>query len=185
MKIIENCHQKGLALWYAKINILLVALPSQIEQSIWRKSWNEDLDQIGCFFLCLVGRSRDGRIIYFEWRQTLTCWNWRMMKQSCYMVDSKRLQFTAAVEISYLDKIIQGWSCEYIHESGNVNQKQISLLRQAVMDGEISQSQMIDILNGSTIGRPVQRWNRWLRNYWANGRTVNLSTEKIFKGKKY
>ena len=61
------------------------------------------------------------------------------------MVDSKRLQFTAAVEISYLDKIIQGWSCEYIHESGNVNQKQISLLRQAVMDGEISQSQMIDI----------------------------------------
>ena len=69
------------------------------------------------------------------------------------MVDSKRLQFTAAVEI-------QGWSCEYIHESGNVNQKQISLLRQAVMDGEISQSQMIDILNGSTIGRPVQRWNR-------------------------
>lgn len=77
-----------------------------------------------------------------------------------YMVDSKRLQFTAAVEISYLDKIIQGWSCEYIHESGNVNQKQISLLRQAVMDGEIRQSQMIDILNGSTIGRPVHRWNR-------------------------
>ena len=83
------------------------------------------------------------------------------------MVDSKRFQFTAAVEISYLDKTIQGWSCEYIHESENVNQKQISLLRQAVMDGEISQSQMIDILNGSTIGRPVHRWNRWLRNYWA------------------
>lgn len=69
------------------------------------------------------------------------------------MVDSKRLQFTAAVEISYLDKTIQGWICEYIHESGNVNQKQISLLRQAVMDGEISQSQMIDILNVSAIGR--------------------------------
>lgn len=83
-----------------------------------------------------------------------------MMKQSCYIVDSKRPQFTAAVEISYLDKTIQGWSCEYIHESGNVNQKQISLLRQAVMDGEISQSQMIDILNGSAIGRPVHRWNR-------------------------
>lgn len=69
------------------------------------------------------------------------------------MVDSKRLQFTAAVEISYLDKAIQGWICEYIHESGNVNQKQISLLRQAVMDGKISQSQMIDILNDSAIGR--------------------------------
>lgn len=76
------------------------------------------------------------------------------------MVDSKRFQFTAAVEISYLDKTIQGWSCEYIHEPGNVNQKQISLLRQVVMDGEISQSQMIDILNGSAIGRPVHRWNR-------------------------
>ena len=69
------------------------------------------------------------------------------------MVDSKRLQFTAAVEISYLDKTIQGWICEYIHESGNVNQKQISLLRQEVMDGKISQSQMIDILNDSAIGR--------------------------------
>ena len=69
------------------------------------------------------------------------------------MVDSKRLQFTAAVEISYLDKAIQGWICEYIHESGNVNQKQISLLRQAVMDGKISQNQMIDILNDSAIGR--------------------------------
>ena len=74
-----------------------------------------------------------------------------MMKQSCYIVDSKRPQFTAAVEISYLDKTIQGWSCEYIHEPGSVNQKQISLLRQVVMDGEISQSQMIDILNLSLI----------------------------------
>ena len=83
-----------------------------------------------------------------------------MMKQSCYIVDSKRPQFTATVEISYLDKTIQGWSCEYIHEPGSVNQKQISLLRQVVMDGEISQSQMIDILNGSAIGRPVHRWNR-------------------------
>ena len=85
-----------------------------------------------------------------------------------YMVDSKRLQFTAAVEISYLDKIIQGWSCEYIHESGNVNQKQISLLRQAVMDGEISQSQMIDILNGSTIGRPSAKMEQVIEELLSN-----------------
>ena len=32
------------------------------------------------------------------------------------MVDSKRLQFTAGVEISYIDKEIQQWICEYIHE---------------------------------------------------------------------
>ena len=36
------------------------------------------------------------------------------------MVDTKRLQFTAGVEISYINKEVPKWICEYIHENGNV-----------------------------------------------------------------
>lgn len=69
------------------------------------------------------------------------------------MVDSKRLQFTAGVEISYIDKEIQQWICEYIHENGNVEQNQIVILRQELLNGAITQSQLIDILNENAIGR--------------------------------
>ena len=69
------------------------------------------------------------------------------------MVDSKRLQFTAGVEISYIDKEIQKWICEYIHENGNVKQNQIVILRQELLNGAITQSQLIDILNENAIGR--------------------------------
>ena len=69
------------------------------------------------------------------------------------MVDSKSLQFTAGVEISYLDKEIQPWICEYIHENGNVKQNQIVILRQELLNGAITQSQLIDILNENAIGR--------------------------------
>ena len=69
------------------------------------------------------------------------------------MVDSKRLQFTAGVEISYINKEVQQWICEYIHENGNVNQKQIALLRQELSNGAITQGQLIDILNESATGR--------------------------------
>ena len=69
------------------------------------------------------------------------------------MVDSKRLQFTVGVEISYIDKEIQQWICEYIHENGNVKQNQIVILRQELLNGAITQSQLIDILNENAIGR--------------------------------
>ena len=69
------------------------------------------------------------------------------------MVDSKRLQFTAGVEISYIDKEIQQWICEYIHENGNVKQNQIVILRQELLNGAITQSQLIDILNENAIER--------------------------------
>lgn len=69
------------------------------------------------------------------------------------LVDNKRLQITAAVEISYVDKEIQQWICEYIHENGNVKQNQIVILRQELLNGAITQSQLIDILNENAIGR--------------------------------
>lgn len=37
-------------------------------------------------------------------------------------VDKKRLQFTVAVDISYIDKEIQTWLFEYIKENGTVDQ---------------------------------------------------------------
>ena len=69
------------------------------------------------------------------------------------LVDNKRLQITAAVEISYVDKEIQQWICEYIHENGNVKQNQIVILRQELLNVAITQSQLIDILNENAIGR--------------------------------
>ena len=69
------------------------------------------------------------------------------------LVDNKRLQMTAAVEISYVDKEIQQWICEYIHENGNVKQNQIVILRQELLNGAITQSQLIDILNENAIER--------------------------------
>ena len=69
------------------------------------------------------------------------------------MVDSKRLQFTAGVEISYIDKEIKQWICEYIHENGNVKQYQIVILRLELLNGAITKSQLIDILYENAIGR--------------------------------
>ena len=46
-------------------------------------------------------------------------------------LDLKRIPFTSAVEISYLDKEIQKWLFEYIRDNGLVKPKQIALLREA------------------------------------------------------
>lgn len=84
------------------------------------------------------------------------------------MVDSKRLQFTAAVEISCIDKEIQQRICEYIHENGSVKQNQIAILRQELSTGAITQSQLIDILNQNAIGRIPKK-------------KVILSEKKLYK----
>lgn len=68
-------------------------------------------------------------------------------------VDQKRIQFTVAVDISYIDAEIQKWLFEYIKENGTVKAKQISLLREACSSGPMTQSKMISILNESQPGR--------------------------------
>ena len=65
------------------------------------------------------------------------------------LVDKKRLQFTVAVEISYIDKEIQNWICEYIRENGPVKINQIKELRSAMQTGAMTQDKLITILNGS------------------------------------
>lgn len=68
------------------------------------------------------------------------------------LVDKKRLQFTVAVEISYIDKEIQNWICEYIRENGPVKINQIKELRSAMQTGAMTQDKLIMILNGSQPG---------------------------------
>lgn len=69
------------------------------------------------------------------------------------LVDKKRLQFTVAVEISYIDPEVQKWIYEYIRENGQIKLNQITALRTQMQMGAISQSKMIAILNNSLPGR--------------------------------
>ena len=62
-------------------------------------------------------------------------------------VDQKRLQFTVAVEISYINPEIQKWLFEYIKENGAIKLNQVSLLRAELQAGDISQAKMITLLN--------------------------------------
>lgn len=65
------------------------------------------------------------------------------------MVDNKRLNFTIAVDISYIDKQVQAWIHEYICDNGFIKPNQISNLRQHLGQGNMTQQLMISILNSS------------------------------------
>ena len=68
-------------------------------------------------------------------------------------VDQKRIQFTVAVEISYIDQEVQKWLFEYIKDNGAVKLNQITLLRTQLQTGAITQAKMIALLNGSQPGK--------------------------------
>jgi len=68
-------------------------------------------------------------------------------------VDQKRIQFTVAVEISYIDKEIQRWLFAYIKENGAVKLNQISILRTQLQAGAITEAKMIMLLNNSQPGK--------------------------------
>ena len=86
------------------------------------------------------------------------------------MVDLKRIPFTSAVEISYLDKEIQKWLFEYIRDNGLVKPKQIALLREACKTGIMTEGKLIAILNDSQPGRTPSTKNliseKKLRKYF-------------------
>ena len=65
------------------------------------------------------------------------------------MVDRKRLNFTIAVDISYIDKQVQQWLYEYIRENGFIKPNQITTLRKYIDQREtvMTQQLMISILN--------------------------------------
>lgn len=92
------------------------------------------------------------------------------------LVDKKRLQFTVAVEISYIDPEVQKWIYEYIRENGQIKMSQITALRTQMQMGAISQSKMIAILNNSLPGRlpspKLTFTEKKLREYFPSGYSV-------------
>ena len=91
-------------------------------------------------------------------------------------VDQKRLQFTVAVEISYIDPEIQKWLLEYIKDNGTVKLNQISLLRDQLQAGAMTQARMISLLNDSQPGKaPSSKLTfteKKLREYFPSSYTI-------------
>ena len=85
-------------------------------------------------------------------------------------VDTKRIQFTVAVDISYIDKEIQKWIYEYIKDNGTVKPKQISALREECEKGVMTQPKLIMIMNnhqtGKTSGGKLTLSEKKLREYF-------------------
>lgn len=63
------------------------------------------------------------------------------------LVDIKKLQFTVAVDISYIDKEIQKWIYEYIRDTGFIKPNQIVALRSQLEDAPVNQIGMLSIFN--------------------------------------
>ena len=91
-------------------------------------------------------------------------------------VDKKRLPFTVAVDISYIDKEIQTWLFEYIKENGTVKAVQVAALRTALEVGPMTQEKMISILVNSQPGRKQEQKitlsEKKLRNYFSDKYTA-------------
>ena len=91
-------------------------------------------------------------------------------------VDKKRLQFTVAVDISYIDKEIQTWLFEYIKENGTVKAVQVAALRTALEAGPMTQAKMISILVNSQPGRKQEQKiilsENKLRNFFSDKYTA-------------
>lgn len=100
-------------------------------------------------------------------------------------VDLKRIPFTSAVEISYLDKEIQKWLFEYIRDNGLVKPKQIALLREACKTGIMTEGKLIAILNDSQPGRTPSTKNliseKKLRKYFPANYTEEDMRSAIVK----
>lgn len=73
------------------------------------------------------------------------------------LVDDKKLQFTVAVEISYIDKEIQKWIYEYIRDNGFIKPNQITALRKQFETETVSQNFMISIFNNAITPKKTNR----------------------------
>lgn len=92
------------------------------------------------------------------------------------LVDQKRLQFTVAVDISYIEKEIQKWLYEYIRDNGGVRANQIAVLRETMQQGAMTQARMIQLLNenqpGKKPGSKITLSEKKLREYFPSGYTT-------------
>lgn len=92
------------------------------------------------------------------------------------MVDSKKLKFTVAVDISYIDKNIQQWIYEYIHDTGFIKPNQIAALRKQLEQGNVNQGFMISIFNSCMAAKRPERKvtfsEKKLTKYFSNDYSV-------------
>ena len=65
------------------------------------------------------------------------------------LVDQKKVQFTLAVDISYVDEQVQKWIYEYIKDNGFLKPVQIAALKEQANLSNASQYNVISILNGA------------------------------------
>ncbi len=65
------------------------------------------------------------------------------------MVDSKKIGFVMAVDISYFDETVQQWIYEYVTENGFLKPAQIVALKEQPNLSNTSQYNVISILNGA------------------------------------
>lgn len=84
------------------------------------------------------------------------------------LVDKKRLNFTIAVDISYIPQDVQKWIYEYICDNGFIKPNQIAALRNYLGQAPVTQSLMISILNSHI---PVK----------APARKITLNEKKLTK----
>lgn len=73
------------------------------------------------------------------------------------MVDAKKLNFTIAVDISYIEKEMQKWIYEYIRDTGFIKPKQITALRKQLEQGSVNQGFMISIFNSCIAVKAPER----------------------------
>lgn len=100
------------------------------------------------------------------------------------LVDEKRLNFVTAVDVSYIDKEIQGWLNEYIHDNGPVKANQIAALREAIATGPMTQMKMIMILNDTQPGKKTSGKftipDKKLREYFPKEYSIDEMRSVIF-----
>lgn len=65
------------------------------------------------------------------------------------LVDEKKIAIAIAVDISYLDRQIQGWVYEYVKENGFVKKEQIEALRSVDHPEKLTQNAMIQLMNSA------------------------------------
>lgn len=63
------------------------------------------------------------------------------------LVDQKRVAIALAVEISYLDRQIQGWIYEYVKENGFLKREQVIAVRAVDHPEQLTQYTMIQLMN--------------------------------------
>ena len=73
------------------------------------------------------------------------------------MVDAKKLNFTIAVDISYIDKEMQKWIYENIRDTVFIKPKQITALRKQLEEGSVNQGFMISIFNSCIAVKAPER----------------------------